>query len=95
MPTEKQAQQVPSVGRIVHYIMPAGGYKGAHRPAIIVNTWGATSLVQSIHLQVFTDGRNDGDEYASGIHWATSVHYADADKREFGTWHWPEYVPAK
>jgi hypothetical protein len=41
----------PTIGRIVHYVMPTG----AHRPAIIVEI----SEDGRPHLQIFTDGSND------------------------------------
>src|SRR5471032_613438 len=91
-------QQVPSIGRVVHFVLPAGRNKGEHRPAIIVRVWEAAAHPQGhpdnlVQLQVFTDGSNDGEEYKSGTHWATSVHH-DASGTEFGTYHFPEYVPA-
>jgi hypothetical protein len=71
-------------GRIVHYVLPTGRNKGAHRPAIVVRDWKQKNgLVQ---LQVFTDGSND--DLTENIVWRTSVHY-DADKLP-GTWHWIE-----
>ena len=94
-PPEKSVVQVPSVGRMVHYILPDGPCRGQHRAAVIVNDWGVHALDQRIQLQVFTDGGNDGVKYESGLYWATSVLYADPDKQELGSWHWPEYVPAK
>lgn len=57
----------PSVGRLVHYIMP----NGKHRPAIIVNVNKGNSLEgqvvatirepvpPTVNLQVFTDCTND------------------------------------
>jgi len=90
------ANQAPSVGRIVHFILPDGQYPGDHRPAIIVKIWDAEPTIDSmVQLQVFTDGSNDGDAYKSGLFWATSVHYADPSENKFYTWHWPEFVPNK
>jgi hypothetical protein len=73
-------------GRIVHYVMP----NGDHRPAIVVRVWRGPCGEESgcSNLQVFTDGRNDGPGFESGVHWATSVAYSDEPKP--GTWHWPE-----
>lgn len=85
-----ETEQKPTVGRIVHYVLPDGRSAGHTRPAIVVRVWGGTDGghdMPLIQLQVFTDGRNDGDEYASGIAWKTSVHY-DADGAP-GTWRWP------
>lgn len=73
-------------GRIVHYVMP----NEDHRPAIVVRVcpkeWGYPD--GAVQLQVFTDGSNDGLEYASGLFWATSVQYS-LDTVP-GTWHWIE-----
>ena len=84
-------QQVPSVGRILHYILNHGPSEGQHRPAIIVRIWGATPE-SAVQLQVFTDKDNDREEC---VVWRTSVKHAYAHLNEFGTWHWPEYLPAK
>lgn len=95
------ANQVPSVGRIVHYILPDGQYAGEHRPAIIVKVWDENPTPDSlVQLQVFTDGPNDypyGGNGSDGIQWRTSVHHneGDVNPKSLGTWHWPEYVPAK
>lgn len=91
------AEQVPSVGRIVHFVLPESSrYPGGHRPAIIVRIWDENPTIDSlVQLQVFTDGSNDGELYKSGLFWATSVHYADPSQNEGYTWHWPEFVPAK
>jgi hypothetical protein len=87
-------QPVPSIGRVVHYKLPAGPNRGEYRPALIVRVWGEATPDSAVQLQVFTDGHNDGPEYAAGIHWATSVKH-DESGTEFGTWKWPPYVPAK
>lgn len=75
-----------AVGRIVHYVMEDGLHKGEVRPAIIVKVWDG-SQNGCCQLQVFTDGTNDGERYASGVTWKTSRVY-DADGGP-GTWHWP------
>lgn len=80
-------------GRIVHYVMHGGNSKGEHRPAIIINAWKNISTYQNegrVNLQVFTDFSNDGEEYASGQYWATSIPYSES--KELGTWHWIEFV---
>lgn len=73
----------PTVGRIVHYTLESGRSRGEVRPAVIVCVWNE----DMVQLQVFMDGTNDGPEYASGLRWCTSVHYA-AEPAE-GRWHWP------
>ena len=91
------AIQVPSIGRVVHFVLPdSSRYAGEHRPAVIVKVWDADPKPNSmVQLQVFTDGSNDGELYKSGLFWATSVHYADPSENKGYSWHWPEYVPAK
>ena len=73
-------------GRIVHYVLEDSRNKGQHRPAVIVQVWDHGSGVSN--LQVFTDGRNDGQFYAGGLAWKTSVCYSE--DKEPGTWHWIE-----
>lgn len=73
-------------GRIVHYVMEDGAHAGEHRPAVIVRVWRKDNGCSN--LQVFTDGENDGPEYASGLAWKTSRHYSEG--KEPGTWHWIE-----
>src|SRR4051812_37918792 len=78
-------------GRMVHYVLPDGPSAGQHRPAVVVHVWRdipdyvADGRVQ---LQVFTDGTNDGGDYAGGLVWRTSVKYSE--EKEPGTWHWIE-----
>ncbi len=75
-------------GRIVHYVLPSGPSQGEHRPAVIVKVWNPQT--GCCNLQVFTDGSNDGEEYAAGYYWATSrVHHAGSAT---GTWHFIERV---
>jgi hypothetical protein len=79
-----------AVGRIVHYVLPSGPNQGEHRPAIVVKIW--LPGQDTVQLQVFIDGANDGPEYTSGLHWATSVSHAPAQAHRWGSWHWPEFV---
>jgi hypothetical protein len=74
-------------GRIVHFVLPNGPHRGEHRPAIIVKIWDPSQ--GCVQLQVFTDGAHDGDAYAAGVYWATSVLY-EAAGQEPRTWHWIE-----
>jgi hypothetical protein len=90
------AEQVPSIGRVVHFVLDTGRNAGQHRPAMIVQIWGdPQNPAPYVQLQVFTDGQNDGDEYASGMVWRTSVQPDHSASPAHRTWHWPEYVPAK
>ena len=83
-------KQVPSIGRVVHYVAKAFGF---HRPAIIVNIPDQDSDAFVVNLIVFFDGKNDlfGDDQVPVL-WRESVKLDD-DTKEEGTWHWPEYVP--
>ena len=86
------SRQVPSIGRIVHYVLEHGG-EIHHRPAIIVHVWSPGHFMGTSQLQVFTDG--DGGAYNDGLPnvvWRTSVVQDEAEKKA-GTWHFPEYVP--
>lgn len=86
------SEQLPSVGRIVHYVLPAWMAKGGEcRPAIIVKIWGAAHPWVACQLQVFMDG--DGgpsNDDAPNVVWKTSVVH-DPDGAP-DTWHWPEQI---
>lgn len=83
------AEQVPSVGRIVHYM-----YGGDHVPAIIthpsflvreegVPDWEGQCLTVFLpNAAPFTIVATHQEEVGPGT-WINA------------TWHWPEYVPAK
>jgi hypothetical protein len=75
----------PTVGRIVEYVLKDRYGELQVRPAIIVRVWSD----ECVQLQVFTDGTNDGPEYASGIFWATSV--LRCEEKNERTWDWMEY----
>ncbi len=85
-------QQKPSVGRVVHFVLPDGPRKGEDRPADIVrlpdDKFGADSNI--VNLLVKTDGRHDGTPYHNGVYHAERVHHSET--REPGTWHWPQRV---
>ena len=91
----------PTVGRVVHFVLPGG----EHRPAFIVKVWpgefGNDEVKDGVNLQVFIDGTNDGhvggdctlEEGQKGMVWRTSVRYAATPGGTGlppGTWHWPE-----
>lgn len=73
------AEQVPSVGRVVHFV-----YGVRHVPAIIIDPEQADGERTTQALQVFTV-----DEGA----FVTFADY-DPNGAP-ATWHWPEYVPAR
>jgi hypothetical protein len=78
--------QQPSIGRVVHYVLPDGRYPGEHRPAFIVKVWSETH----VNLQVFVDGTNDYTDYNGSV-WVTSVAF-DPSGEQPRSWHWPERV---
>lgn len=86
--------QKPSVGRIVHYVLPPNAEHlhaeaaGQHRPATVVRTWPDYAR---INLRVFLGGTNDAPHghLIGGQLWASSV-AQDEDTKAPGTWHWPE-----
>ena len=92
----------PTVGRIVHYTLSTGEV----RPAIVVRCWDGHGGYPPgvVNLQVFLDGRNDGehapvhkspfgmvqsDECDRGLAWRTSVHPSKTGESDHGCWHWP------
>ena len=88
-------EQVPSIGRVVHYVLEAGPHQGEDRPALIVKVWGDTPR-SAVNLQVFVDGSNDyyRDQGPEPLTLLRTSKLRD-DTKVPGTWHWPEYVPAK
>ena len=75
--------QKPSIGRIVHYVLPSPAkYAGEHRPAIITRVWSDTC----VNLHVFEDF-DDGELESL----PTSVTFEALGKAE-RSWHWPERV---
>ncbi|MDB5094462.1 MAG: hypothetical protein JWO85_2563 [Candidatus Eremiobacteraeota bacterium] len=78
----------PTVGRIVHFVLPDGQV----RPAIIVRVWSP----EMVNLRVFLDGTNDApDGGYLQREWATSVHYREYAVGNYapGTWFWPPREP--
>lgn len=78
----------PSIGRIVHYVLPVSKNAGAHRPAIIVKI--NDDNAETVNLKVFTDGLNEGSAYITDT-WVPDVEQ-DEEDADGGTWHWPERV---
>lgn len=76
----------PLIGQVVHYVLPAGPSMGEHRPAVVVREWSE----DTVNLQVFIDGSNDGYPYTRPCVWVTNVRRSETG--ESGTWH-PIEVP--
>lgn len=87
VPMEGSNEPKVTVGRIVHVTLDRGVNTGDCRPAIVARVWNP----EVINAQLFTDGLNDHMDYAGGVVWITSLHYA---KPVVGqptpplTWHW-------
>jgi hypothetical protein len=81
-------EQLPSVGRIVHYVAygtPGGEYQaGAHRAAVITEVAGdgASNVAGVVGLCVLNP---------TGLFFNRNVPY-DPTGAAPGTWHWPERV---
>lgn len=83
------ANQVPSIGRIVHYVAygtPGGEFPaGAHRAAIVTDVHNPDEPTSVLSLCVINP---------TGLFFNVGIYY-DSSAQLPGTWHWPEYVPAK
>ncbi len=75
----------PTIGRIVHYVLPAGPRAGQSRPGMVVNV----NPDGTVNLQVFTDSATgrEGDYYHPTFHQAEVKRGGTHDG---GTWHWSE-----
>ncbi|MBP7570792.1 MAG: hypothetical protein KBA95_12095 [Acidobacteria bacterium] len=90
--SKSKPQQVPSVGRVVHYVAygtPGGEYPaGAHRAAIVTDVPPYIALPdadQTISLCVLNP---------TGMVFHVAVPFDPTAQRP-GTWHWPEFVPGR
>ncbi|HEX9986951.1 MAG TPA: hypothetical protein VGE45_00525 [Chloroflexia bacterium] len=92
--------QRPSIGRIVHYVARKNGTADTKCQAAIIT---AVNDNETVNLQVFNDGPNDGWSDFDGSNWKGQVGFAAAEKRvgehlmlaerlDLNTWHWPERV---
>ena len=73
------AEQVPSIGRVVHYVAT----NGAHVPADICGVW------EDGTVNLFVK-----DSTTRQAYFTYSVPM-ESTGTAVGSWHWPEYVPAK
>lgn len=73
-------EQVPSVGRVVHYVADSGKC----RPAIIIDP-GQDGIIALFAFLMPDEGHTI---------WAMACSH-DGETKAHHTWHWPEYVPAK
>lgn len=97
---EKTMEQKPSIGRIVHYVLPNGPRAGEHRAAMITGNFGTDIC----NLTVYLDHPSDFVPIQGNISFtlataessylarAWSAHFDDSEIPVPGTWHWPERV---
>jgi hypothetical protein len=102
-PVSEQKQQVPSVGRVVHYVShgsPDGTFQSQHRAAIITEVYfEPLAEIDGVQFEVKTsevDLTKAGIAVfnPNGMYFAQHAPY-DPTAQQPGSWHWPEYVPAK
>ena len=92
--------QMPSVGRIVHYVSystPGGEYKSECRAAIItaVEAGGGTVVPETVSLAVLNPTGmffNEGVRYDKGPDEGIGTNLCGGILYRGGTWHWPERV---
>lgn len=77
----------PSIGRIVHYVIPSGPLMCQHRPAIIT----AVFPGNTVNLSIFLDQEDDcsvGSSHVGYVLRAWSI--SMSEEHAINTWHWPE-----
>lgn len=82
---------VPSLGRIVHYVLPdSSPNAGQHRAAKITSTWGTENPNLEVSLDQTNDLPDSGGIYYPRLRVWSAEH--DEETKANGTWHWPEKV---
>lgn len=83
-----ETNQLPSIGRIVHYVLPdESPRKGEHRAALITGTHlGETDANLNVYFDQVDDVPHVKTFHVQGR--VASAKYDETGKP--GTWHWPE-----
>jgi hypothetical protein len=79
-------QQIPSVGRIVHYVSygtPGGEYTSQCRAAIVTGEADCDAHMECVSLAVLNP---------EGMFFNQHVAHNETSQQRGGTWHWPERV---
>ena len=87
---ETRPQQVPSVGRVVHVVT----FNNQHRPAHIVDPGNGETITVIAFIKP-TDIINAETQQAGSVLWYLDECPHDPTGKQPGSYHWPEYVPAK
>ncbi len=77
--------QVPSVGRMVHYVSygsPNKEFVPSHRAAVVTEVHNPGEPTSVLSLCVLNP---------TGMYFSVGIYYDETCAP--GTWHWPEYVP--
>jgi hypothetical protein len=80
--------ELPTLGRVVHFVLPDGKHKGSHRLAFITNE--PMSLV--VNLLVVADTDDDFPDYPPTNTCRCRCVSYDGPGRRSGSWHWPERI---
>jgi hypothetical protein len=86
---EGEAEMVPNIGLVVHYVLDGDPGAGRHAPAIIVNVEGKDT--DTLELQVFSGRVPFKPGYLPVERHGAVAH--DENAKAPGTWHWPEPEP--
>jgi hypothetical protein len=91
---------LPTIGRIVHYVLKQGPSAGQSRAAIVTNAFGGDACNGTVFVDRANDGAlHPGDPPSAGAEeWFSSARYDGGTPTSFpgehvryqpGTWHWP------
>lgn len=85
MPEAGATVELPTAGRIVHYVLPGGPSKGKHRPGMVVD---ASEQIADLQVSVAPGDRGNWQPGRAGETLFCRASYSE--KPRLGTWHWPE-----